>query len=179
LGSLLEATVKMCKHILIPSRNGENFVSKTSRILSVIFAILISSTIYPNSAVAVSQKISYYINGDCSDYYDVNGEYAFFEEEANWTCYITVSVKGPKPIRAARLQFWNGHKWFQESFTKTNSKGYANLNFDPTCNGGAYCDGTWQYRILLDPAPGQKSDTSETFEVTFYPGTAADYGAQG
>lgn len=132
---------------------------------------MMSTLSTPVASAATSQKISYYIDGDCSDYYDMNDEYAFFQEEPDWTCFLTVTVKPTKPIRNARLQFWNGRKWMQESSAKTNSKGFANLFFDPICDTGDYCDGSWKYRIYIDPVSGKKSDTSTTFEVTFYPGT--------
>lgn len=138
-------------------------------------SIMVISVLIPiGHANAATQKVNFYINGDCLDYYDMEGEYAFFEEEPDWSCYMTVKISPVKPIRNSRLQYWNGKKWLQESFTKTNIKGIAFLDFNPYCDG-TYCDGTWKYRIIVDSASGQNSRTSPTFEVTFYPGYADDY----
>ena len=146
------------------------------RVFLLASAFFLSSSIYSiSSSEAATQRITYYIDGDCSDYYDENGEYAFFEEEPDWSCYITVKVVGTKPARTVRLQYWNGKKWMQESYSKTGTDGYAELNFDPICNGVDYCDGTWKYRVFVDRATGLKSTTSVTFSVTFYPGTEDDY----
>ena len=128
-----------------------------------------------NGSEAATQRISYYLDGDCSDYYEEYGEYAFFEEEPDWSCYVSVKVTGTKPARTARLQYWSGKKWMQESTSKTGTNGLAQMDFDPTCSGGNYCDGTWKYRVYVDAVSGQKSNTSVTFNVTFYPGTQDDY----
>jgi hypothetical protein len=151
-----------------------------SRVFLIASAFFFSTTFVAiNSSEAATQRINYYIDGDCSDYYDENGEYAFFEEEPDWSCYITVKVTGTKPARTVRLQYWNGKKWMQESSSVTGSDGYAELDFDPTCNSGNYCDGTWKYRVYVDKASGQKSNISVTFNVTFYPGTQDDYDDSG
>jgi len=142
--------------------------------ISLILVLLTSSLIPLNTADAAAQKVNFYINGDCSDYYDMEGEYAFFEEEPDWSCYMSVKISPVKPIRNSRLQYWNGKKWMQESFKKTSSKGLAYLDFNPYCDG-QYCDGTWKYRIVVDASSGQSTKTSPTFEVTFYPGYVDDY----
>lgn len=120
-------------------------------------------------AQAASQSINYYMNGDCSDYYDEMGEYAFFEDEVDWNCYITVKVTPLKPARTVRLQYWNDRKWVQEMKAVTNAKGVARLDFDPYCNDDLYCDGTWTYRVYVDAVTGQSYKTSNKFEMTYYP----------
>lgn len=120
-------------------------------------------------ADAATQKVSYYINGDCSDYYDEEGEYAFFEEEVDWSCYITVFVKPVKPQRQVRLQYWSGTKWKQESSAKTSSAGKAYLYFDPYCYDGSYCEGEFKYRVIVDAGGGQKTDYSDDFYINYYP----------
>ncbi len=142
--------------------------------ITLILALFASLLLPINSANAATQKVNFFIAGDCLDYYEMEGEYAFFEEEPDWSCYMTVRISPFKPVRNSRLQFWNGKKWRQESFTKTSSKGIAYLNFNPYCDG-EYCDGTWKYRIVVDATSGQSSRTSPTFEVSFYPGYVDDY----
>jgi len=156
----------------MPSIRRPKLLSRSG--MSLILVLLTSSLIPLNTADAAAQKVNFYINGDCSDYYDMEGEYAFFEEEPNWSCYMSVKISPVKPIRNSRLQYWNGKKWMQESFKKTSSKGLAYLDFNPYCDG-QYCDGTWKYRIVVDASSGQSTKTSPTFEVTFYPGYVDDY----
>jgi len=156
--------------------NSTSALSVRKKIALTVFSIaaaLISNFIFvPTAVSAVTQQVAtYYINGDCSDYYDQEGEYAFFEDEPDWTCYMTVKLKPITPKRVIHLQFWNAHKWIEESKSTTSSKGSGTLTFDPYCNNGSYCDGTWKYRIIVDASGTQKAKTSPTFEVVFYPGT--------
>jgi hypothetical protein len=138
---------------------------------TVIALLLVPAT---PAITASQQRVNYSIAGDCVDYFEETGRYAFFEEEDNWSCYTVVRVTPGKPVRIARMQFWNGRKWIQESSSRTNSKGVAILKFDPYCEDG-YCDGTWKYRIVVDSTSSQKSSTSKSFFVTFYPGSYDDY----
>lgn len=144
-----------------------------SRLITLI-ALLLSFLFPVHPVQAATQKVNFYINGDCLDYYDMEDEYAFFEEEPNWTCYIEVKISPYKPVRLTRLQYWNGKKWIQESTKKTSSKGIAYLYFNPYCDG-KYCDGEWKYRIFVDSVSGNPSKISPTFSVAFYPGNRADY----
>ena len=140
-----------------------------------LILVLITSLLLPiQTANAATQKVNFFISGDCLDYYDMEGEYAFFEEEPDWSCYMVVKISPFKPVRNTRLQYWNGKKWLQESFKKTSSKGIAYLDFNPYCDG-EYCDGTWKYRIFVDSGSGQSSRISPSFEVAFYPGYVDDY----
>lgn len=151
-----------------------------SPIRSAIFTIAISLVanfvFVPSAANAVTQqKISFYINGDCSDYYDEEGEYAFFEEEAEWTCYMSVVIKPITPKRTIRLQYWSGKKWVEESKSTTGTKGTGYLDFDPYCNDGSYCDGSWKYRIVVDASGAQKSKISPSFYIVYYAGAVDEY----
>ena len=142
-------------------------VKSRLRILVTLFALL--GVILPApSSQAVTQKINYYMNGDCTDYYDEEGIYAFFQSEPDWSCYISVKVAPVKPVRSVTLQWWNGKKWLTEDKKVTNAKGMAYLYFDAYCDG-EYCDGEWKYRVLVAAATGQKAATSSTFYVTFFP----------
>ena len=73
------------------------------RVLAVIMSAGLAINLAP-PAQAAPQSILYYMNGDCSDYYDEESEYAFFESEPDWDCYISVTIKPAKPIRTIRLQ---------------------------------------------------------------------------
>ena len=138
-------------------------------------AVLISNFVFaPSKAEAATQAVSYFINGDCSDYYDEEEEYAIFEEEEDWTCYVTVKVKPLTPKRKVILQYWD-KKWKEEDSIVTSSKGTANLFFDSYCNSGEFCDGSWKFRVLVAAASGQKATNSTSFYITFYPLALDDY----
>lgn len=131
----------------------------------------------PAKAEAATQAVTYYVNGDCSDYYDEEGEYAIFEDESDWTCYVTVKLKPLSPKRKLILQYWD-KKWKTEDSITTSSKGSANLNFESYDSDGNFYDGTWKYRIYVSAATGQKATNSSNFEVSFYQSqeeTGTDY----
>lgn len=150
--------------------------SRKSLILATftLAAVLIANFfLAPSKAEAATQAVSYYINGDCSDYYDEEGEYAIFEEEEDWTCYVTVKVKPLTPKRKVILQYWD-KKWKEEDSITTSTKGSANLFFDSYCYE-EFCDGTWKFRVLVPAATGQKATNSTSFYVVFYPLSVEDY----
>jgi hypothetical protein len=151
--------------------------SRKSLILATftLAAVLISNFVFaPSKAEAATQAVSYFINGDCSDYYDEEEEYAIFEEEEDWTCYVTVKVKPLAPKRKVILQYWD-KKWKEEDSIVTSTKGTANLFFDSYCNSGEFCDGSWKFRVLVTAASGQKATNSTSFYITFYPLALDDY----
>jgi hypothetical protein len=143
------------------------------RIISAFMSVGMLLSFTP-TANAATQKVSYYIDGDCLDYYDEEGEYAFFEDEPDWECYITVLVKPTRPVRTVQLQYWSGTKWKQESISKTSSTGRAYLDFDPICSDGLYCDGEFKYRVYTLAASGVKADYSSNFYVSYYPSEIVD-----
>jgi len=74
--------------------------SSKIRLFSLIILIICNVLLPANPASSAAiQKIYYTIAGDCVDYYDENDEYAFFEDEPDWSCYIKVKTSTPKPIR--------------------------------------------------------------------------------
>jgi hypothetical protein len=142
-------------------------LSKLKVLAAIIGAGLVINLAPP--AQAAAQSISYFMNGDCSDYYDEEEEYAFFESEPDWDCYISVTIKPAKPVRTIRLQYWTGKKWAQENSAKTGSSGKGYLYFDPYCSDGSYCDGEYKYRVVVDAVSGQKVAFSKNFYVSYYP----------
>ena len=151
--------------------------SRKSLILATftLAAILIANFfLAPSKAEAAAQTVSYAMNGDCADYYDEEDEYAIFEEEQDWSCYVTVKVKPLTPKRKVILQYWD-KKWKEEDSITTSTKGSANLFFDSYCNSGEFCDGEWKFRVLVPAASGQKATNSTSFYVVFYPLSVEDY----
>jgi len=145
--------------------------SRKSLVLAIfsLAAVLIANFfLAPSKAEAATQTVSYAMNGDCADYHDEEGEYAIFEEEADWSCYVTVKVKPLTPKRKVILQYWD-KKWKEEDSVTTSTKGSANLFFDSYCTSGEFCDGEWKFRVLVPAASGQKATNSTSFYVTFYP----------
>lgn len=151
--------------------------SRKSLILATftLVAVLIANFfLAPSKAEAAAQSVTYFINGDCSDYYDEEGEYAIFEEEEDWSCYVSVKVKPLSPKRKVILQYWD-KKWKEEDSIVTSSKGSANLFFDSYCTSGEFCDGKWKFRVLVTAATGQKTTNSTSFNIVFYPLSVDDY----
>ena len=142
--------------------------TKTLKIASIGLALaLVFSNSVPASAAA--QKWSWDIYGDCSDYNDMNDEYAMFEEDDTYTCYVSAKVTPAKPGRTFILQYFD-KKWKTESSAKTNSKGQVWLYPSTTCGEeSTYCDGTFTYRIYSPAVSGQKALIGKTFDLTFYP----------
>ncbi len=152
-------------------------VSKCLAFLASIGLILVGSTAAEGATTTSStQKVSYFISGDCLDYYDEYGEYAMIEEYEDWNCLITVRVKPIKPARTVRLQWWNENEgvWVTEFSGNTNSKGVAVLEFNPYCEDpdtgiDNYCDGTWDYRVSVPKSGNYKATNSITWSMSFYP----------
>lgn len=150
--------------------------SRKSLILATftLAAVLIANFfLAPSKAEAATQTVSYAMNGDCADYYDEEDEYAIFEDEPGWTCYVTVKVKPLTPKRKVILQFW-GKKWKEEDSTTTSTKGSANLYFNTSCSD-TFCEGEYKFRVLVPAATGQKATNSNSFYVNFYPAAVEDY----
>lgn len=144
----------------------KRFISATAAICLAVSGVTITSM----PAEAKAQGWSWDIYGDCSDYNDQNGEYAVFEEDASYTCYVSAKVTPVKPGRTFYLQYWD-KKWKTESSARTNSKGSVYLYPSTDCgtNGYEYCDGTYTYRIYSPAVSGQKAMIGTQFELTFYP----------
>jgi hypothetical protein len=152
-------------------RSRKSLIMATFTLAAVLIA---NFFLAPSKAEAATQAVSYYINGDCSDYYDEEGEYAIFEEEEDWTCYVTVKVKPLTPKRKVILQYWD-KKWKEEDSITTSTKGSANLFFDNYCTEDQFCDGEWKFRVLVPAVTGQKATNSTSFYVNFYPLAVDDY----
>ena len=161
-------TSQVCKDLFTPNDVEMKVALKKLRVLAVIMSAGLAINL-ASPAQAAPQSILYYMNGDCSDYYDEESEYAFFESEPEWDCYISVSIKPTKPVRTIRLQYWTGKKWVQENSAKTGSGGNGYLYFDPYCSDGTYCDGEYKYRVVVDASSAQKVAFSRNFYVSYYP----------
>lgn len=144
------------------------------RTLSAIFAasLALSSLGFASqsASAAPAQKWSWDIGGDCSDYNDQNGEFAVFEEDPTYTCYVYAKVAPVKPGRIFYLQYFD-KKWKTESSGRTNSKGGVVLYPSTDCgtNSFVYCDGTFTYRLYSPAITGQKALIGTEFELSFYP----------
>lgn len=120
-----------------------------------------------NNDQAASQSIDYTIAGGCQGSYEAVGYYGIFEEFAD-DCYLIVSVYPASPSRYAQLQYLDD-TWTTESSGWTDDDGIVYLDVDTYCEGGAWCDGVWDYRVLVDAEGSLPSDKSTTFELEFIP----------
>lgn len=122
-------------------------------------------------ANAATQKLMYFISGECLDNYDYYGEYSLYEEYGE-TCTLELKVSPKTNVRTAHLQYWNEDtgKWVTEASGKTNKSGSLKLEIQPYC-GDVWCDSTFTYRIYVLKKTGLKAGYSNEFDVTFYPYT--------
>jgi hypothetical protein len=151
---------------------GDSMRNKTLQrsIASISSALLTASLVLVagSPADAAKQYVSTYsLRGDCADYYEMNDEYAMFEEEEDWTCTLVVALKPAKPARTVLLQFYD-KKWKTEATVKTNSNGIAYLRFGTDC-GDSYCDATFTYRAYVNSVSGQAAIKLSSFDMNFYP----------
>ena len=108
------------------------------------------------------------------DYRGACDDQTFTEEEYNagLQCQIFVRTYPAKPKRTIKLQWWNNDElgWVNETSKKTNKKGMATLVIDPICNGGVFCDSTFEYQIY-SPKSGKYSAmwSDYTFDIEFLP----------
>ena len=144
-------------------------MGKIRRFSACLLAIL-STIVFTQPAEAATQRVNYYISGDCYTYYNQYYEYAMFEEVLDWDCKITVKVTPTKPARSVSLQYMSDSgKWVNEFQAKTNSKGVAVLEFDPYCEDDYYCDGSWDYRVYVAKSGSYKATNSVVWTMNFYP----------
>lgn len=133
------------------------------------FAMLFVSTITA-PATAETQKLMYFISGECLDNFDIYGEYSLYEEFGE-TCTLEVKVSPKTNVRTAHLQYWNEDdgKWVTEASGKTNKSGALKLNIEPYCENDEWCDATYTYRIYVLKKTGLKAGYSKEFDMAFYP----------
>jgi hypothetical protein len=89
-------------------------------------------------------------------------------ESLNDDCTLIVQVLPIAPQRTVELQFFEDG-WETEYTATTDSEGYAYLDVDPYCEDDLWCEGLWEFRLLVNARDGLPSDTSTTFEIEFFP----------
>jgi hypothetical protein len=143
--------------------------TKLISIASAVALLCVGTITAPASAA--TQKLMYFISGECLENFDDFDEYSLYEEFGD-ECTLEVRVSPKNNVRTAHLQWWNSdqNKWVTESSGKTNKSGSLKLNIDPYC-GEYWCDGTLTYRIYVLKKSSLKAGYSKEFDVTFYPYT--------
>ncbi len=127
-----------------------------------------STTDYSDeSAGSFGQTIDYTISGGCLDSYDEVGYYGMMES-LNDDCTLIVQVLPETPQRTVELQFFEDG-WVTENTATTDSEGFAYLDVDPYCDDNLWCEGLWEFRVLVNARDDLPSDTSITFEIEFFP----------
>jgi len=114
-----------------------------------------------------SQFIDYAISGGCQDSYEDVGYYGMMESLDD-DCTLIVEVSPALPQRSVELQFFEDG-WIMESTATTDSDGFAYLDVDPYCDDDFWCEGAWDFRVLVNAKDNLSSDTSPTFEIEFFP----------
>lgn len=113
------------------------------------------------------QTIDYSISGGCQESYDEVGYYGMMESLDD-DCTLIVQVSPVVPQRSVELQFFEDG-WIMESTAITDSEGFAYLDVDPYCDDDYWCEGLWEFRVLVNAKDNLPSDNSPTFEIEFFP----------
>jgi hypothetical protein len=116
---------------------------------------------------STGQAIDYTISGGCQESFDEVGYYGMMES-LNDDCTLIVQVLPEAPQRTVELQFFEDG-WVTENTATTDSEGFAYLDVDPYCDDDLWCEGLWEFRILVNARDDLPSDTSITFEIEFFP----------
>jgi hypothetical protein len=132
-----------------------------------------SKTEYP---VQASEKIlSRKFSGGCTQNRGYPGQ-VVMEEKYDPTCRLTVLLSG-KTVRNISLQFWdeNENRWLVDASRKS-SKGKAVFSINARTCDDEYCNGTWEFRIVVAASAKPKFPTikSPSFYIRF---VALDSGA--
>ena len=115
----------------------------------------------------LSQEVDFSISGGCLDSYDILGYYGIFEEYDD-NCVLVVQVFPAEPRRFAELQYFDG-TWVMEDSMTTDSQGVARLIVDTYCDDGYWCEGVWDYRVVVDAYDTLPAERSPEFELEFLP----------
>lgn len=116
---------------------------------------------------STGQAIDYTISGGCQESFDEVGYYGMMES-LNDDCTLIVQVLPEAPQRTVELQFFEDG-WVTENTATTDSEGFAYLDVDPYCDDDLWCEGLWEFRVLVNARDDLPSDTSITFEIEFFP----------
>jgi hypothetical protein len=120
-----------------------------------------------NVDLVSEQEVDFRITGGCYKSYEELGYYGIFEEFDD-DCYLIVEVFPPEPSRYAELQFFD-ETWTVESSGETDAGGVLYLKVDPICDDGLWCDGIWEYRVVVESQGALQAERSPVFELDFIP----------
>ena len=126
-----------------------------------------TKNVYP---VQASQKIvSRKFSGGCTQNRGYPGQ-VVMEEKYDPTCRLTILLSS-KTDRNIALQFWDDDEgdWYVEA-SKKSSKGKAVFSIKArNCGDNEYCDGTYEYRIVVAASKKPKLPTikSPSFYILF------------
>jgi hypothetical protein len=143
-------------------------------IRSAIGSLLVLGLVATNTSQASSLPIKKPVMTFLYDYRGACDDQTFTQEEYNagMECQIFIRTYPAKPKRTMKLQWWNNDElgWVNETSKKTNKKGMVTLTIDPMCNGGVFCDGTFEYQIY-SPKSGKYAAmwSDYTFDIEFLP----------
>ena len=119
----------------------------------------------PEESVQITQELDFSIAGGCLDSYDQVGYYGIFEEFDD-NCELIVEVFPTEPSRFVELQYFED-TWVTEDTAYTDSQGIARLFVDVYCEDGYWCEGAWDYRLIVDAEGSLPADRSPVFELEF------------
>lgn len=62
---------------------------------------------------------------------------------------LVVTVVPATPSQMVYLQFRQGGRWVDENIVRTDPRGVAVVDVDPFCSNDTWCNGIYQYRLLV------------------------------
>ncbi len=63
--------------------------------------------------------------------------------------HLIITAEPASQRREVRPQFSSDGRWTTESTARTDTRGIARIRLDPTCAGGAWCEDTLRYQLLV------------------------------
>lgn len=85
---------------------------------------------------------------------------------------IIVRLAPKRPNRTVVLQVRSNGKWQAED-KRTTRNGVAALRVNPLCEGDVWCDGTYSYRVRIDPKGREAGLVSKVVQIQYVPVAAA------
>ena len=140
-------------------------------LLSTSVSTKVANADSKNSNVPSRRITSVKFSGGCTQNREYPGRLVM-AEKYDPTCRVTAALSGSTE-RVVTLQWWDeeDEKWYEESRKKTKKRKVTLSIKSKNCgeNNDEYCDGTYEYRILVLPntRPKLPAIKSLPFDVLF------------
>ena len=89
---------------------------------------------------------------------------------------IVITVKPISIPRIVSLQYKNDGEWIEENRGQTVG-GQLKLSVNPLCDGDVWCNGSFSYRLVLEPSGNQPKYKNFEFKINFESSSAGSSGS--